>query len=125
MLLVIDAQKIGQILMNLLTNAIKYSAEKTRILVVAIRLGDQVQISIIDKGIGIEPKQLESIFNRYYRVSSSSDRAPGMGLGLYISREIIELHGGKIWAESIAGKGSTFHIIFPIESVKAEQTLHN
>ncbi|MET0463544.1 MAG: PAS domain S-box protein [Chitinophagaceae bacterium] len=110
-----DQQKITQVLVNLLTNAVKYSAPETSISVSALIMGDEVQISVSDKGAGISKEHLSSIFNQYYRVSSGKTTPKGMGLGLYISKEIIEGHMGKIWAESEPGKGSSFHIRFPVE----------
>jgi len=114
----IDNQKMSQVLVNLLTNALKYSKPHSRILVTAIRLGDQARISVSDEGVGIAAAHLEKIFNQFYRIYSTSNSAKGMGLGLYISKEIMEAHLGKIWAESIEKKGSTFHIQFPIDRAK-------
>ncbi|MCG2617412.1 PAS domain S-box protein [Terrimonas sp. NA20] len=110
-----DQQKITQVLVNLLSNAVKYSPAETRITVSALLMGDEVQISVSDEGEGISKEHLTSIFNQYYRVSSGKKTPKGMGLGLYISKEIIEGHLGKIWAESEQGKGSSFHIRFPVE----------
>jgi two-component system CheB/CheR fusion protein len=87
-----------------------------------MRFGDQVRISVQDWGMGISPKNLDKIFNRFYRVSESSARTEGMGLGLYISREIVEGHQGRIWAESEEGHGSTFYIDFPISTIKNSRT---
>lgn len=112
--LLIDGQKMGQVLINMLTNAVKYSPDSHRIVVTAMRFGDQVRISVQDWGIGISPKNLDKIFNRFYRESKSSAQTEGMGLGLYISREIVEGHQGRIWVESEEGKGSTFNIDCPI-----------
>jgi PAS domain S-box-containing protein len=110
-----DQHKITQVLVNLLTNAVKYSAPETRISVSALIMGDEVQITVTDEGEGISKEHLLNIFNQYYRVSAGKRTPKGMGLGLYISKEIIEGHLGKIWAESEQGKGSSFHIRFPIE----------
>jgi two-component system CheB/CheR fusion protein len=81
---------------------------------IAIRLADEIKISIQDNGIGIAARDMDKIFSRFYRVPGSSAKIEGMGIGLYISKEIIEGHHGRIWAESEGGKGSTFHIEFPI-----------
>lgn len=110
----IDSLKITQVLVNLLSNAIKYSEPPAKVSIVGIRLGDQVKISVYDKGIGIPRSQLDKIFSQFYRVAKSSN-APGMGLGLFISKEIVEMHLGKIWAESEEGKGSVFHVQLPME----------
>lgn len=114
----VDAQKISQVLVNLLSNAVKYSSLNTHIYITAIRLGDQIKISVKDEGIGIASQHLDKIFNQYYRIARSSN-AKGMGLGLYIAKEIIEGHSGRIWADSEEGKGSEFHILFPIEKTRS------
>ena len=114
----VDSQKIMQVIINLLTNAIKFSSPGTTIYITAIRIGDQVKISVADQGVGIPQQHLDKIFNQFYRVSSISKTTKGMGLGLFISKEIIEGHLGKIWAESEEGKGSTFHVQFPVERMK-------
>lgn len=113
----VDGQKIVQVITNMISNAVKYSPAGTLISITAIRLGDQIKISVEDKGMGIPAHHLDKIFNQFYRVPKSS-HTQGTGLGLYISKEIIEGHIGKIWAESEDGKGSTFHILFPIERMK-------
>lgn len=114
----VDEQKMEQVLVNLLSNAIKYSPDREKVLLSAIQVGDQVQVSIQDFGEGIAEHDMEKIFKRFYRVPSLSNNAEGLGLGLYISQGIIEAHSGKIWVESEAGKGATFHIMFPVERIK-------
>lgn len=114
----VDHQKIIQVLVNLLTNAVKYSAPGTTITVTASVPGDEVQISVTDQGIGMAAEHMKKIFDQFYRISNARNDAKGMGLGLFISKEIIEAHQGKIWAESEEGKGSSFHIRFPIERLK-------
>lgn len=113
-LLNVDSQKIGQVLINLLTNAAKYSDEASTVIINCEHLGNDLRISITDHGIGMENENLDKIFSRYYRVSQRGPKTEGLGLGLYISREIIEAHHGKIWAESELGKGSTFTIEIPV-----------
>jgi signal transduction histidine kinase len=115
---VVDRQKMSRVLVNLLTNAVKYSAPETPINVSALRLGDQAQITITDCGIGIPKQLLGEIFNQFYRVSPNG-KTKGAGLGLYIAKEIMEAHSGKIWVESESSKGSSFHILFPIGRSKA------
>ncbi len=110
----VDGQKLVQVLINLYSNAIKYSEPGTQIRISAMRFADQVRISVSDEGMGISAADLDKIFNQFYRVSTSSGTATGLGLGLFISKEIMEIHLGKIWAESEVGKGSTFHLTFPI-----------
>lgn len=119
LILYADQQKITQVLVNLLTNAVKYSAPETNITVSALIFGDDVQISVTDHGIGIPQEHLDKIFNQFYRISSDNKAPKGMGLGLYLSREIMEGHSGKIWAESTTGQGSTFYIRFPINKAKS------
>jgi PAS domain S-box-containing protein len=115
----IDKQKMEQVLINLLTNAIKYSDDGTNVKLTAVAIGDQMRISIADEGVGIASKHLSKIFSRFYRISTSGKKTPGgSGLGLFISKEIVQGHHGKIWAESVEGKGSTFHVVFPINSQK-------
>lgn len=117
--IVVDHQKITQVLINLLTNAVKYSMPGTTISVTAMLLGDQIQISVSDQGIGIPPEHRQKIFDQFYRISSADKiKAKGMGLGLYISKEIMEAHSGKIRVESEEGKGSTFYIQFPVNRGK-------
>ena len=113
--IVADKKKMVQVLVNLLSNALKFSAEGTAINVNTQVFGDEVEVEVADQGVGIPAEHLTNIFNEFYRVSSEQNKAPGMGLGLYISKEIIEAHGGRIWAESTLGIGSTFHVRFPIE----------
>ena len=108
-----DPKKLAHVLANLLTNAVKYSDEGTTIYIKAIVLGNAIQISVRDEGIGIAPEHLSQIFNLYFRTTSGKVKAKGMGLGLYISKEIAEGHSGKIWVESEPGKGSTFFVSLP------------
>jgi diguanylate cyclase (GGDEF)-like protein len=105
-----DTGKLNQILMNLLGNAIKYSPDGGEIVVRSAPAADgRVEVSVTDQGIGIPEEHLERIFERFHRVDSSETRSiPGTGLGLYIVRHLVELHGGTIVAESTAGRGSTF-----------------
>ena len=114
-----DADKIIQVLVNLLSNAVKYSPPHTPIHVNAIILGDQIQVSVTDQGAGISKEHLARIFDQFYRISKTSEKVDGMGLGLFICKEIMDLHRGHIWAQSEVGTGSTFYISFPIENIKA------
>jgi signal transduction histidine kinase len=115
----VDRQKMSQVLTNILFNAVKYSPPKSEIKLTAIRIGDDIKISIADQGMGIPKESLDKIFDQFYRVPGSAN-IQGTGLGLYIAREIVDGHWGKIWAESEPGKGSVFHITFPIERMKME-----
>ena len=110
----VDRQKLIQVIVNLLSNADKYSAAGTTIGVSAIIFSDEVQVTVRDQGIGIGKEHLENIFNQFYRVNTGENKTKGMGLGLFISREIIQAHSGRIWAESEPGRGSSFHIVVPV-----------
>ena len=114
----VDSQKMSQVLVNLLSNAIKYSEPGTPVLVTAIRIGDEIKISTLDHGMGIPPDNLQQIFTQFYRVARSSHKQ-GTGLGLYIAKEIMDAHSGRIWVESEEGKGSVFHVRFPMEPGKS------
>ncbi len=104
-----DQGRIEQVLINLLDNAIKYTPERGTIAVAARDAGNMVAISITDSGIGIPPKDLPRIFERFYRVDAARSRDQGgTGLGLSIVKHIVQLHGGNVAVESVPGKGSTF-----------------
>ncbi len=110
----IDPDRIIQVFDNVLNNAIKYSPDGGTIKSTMTLSNDQVIISIKDEGMGIPKDDLEHIFDRFYRVDRARSRAMGgTGLGLAISREVIEQHGGRIWAESVERKGTTFYIALP------------
>jgi signal transduction histidine kinase len=110
-----DSAKLGQVLTNLLSNAIKYSPGGGPIVVRVARVGDMVRFSVADQGLGIPANELRRLFERFYRIQES-DRGGirGTGLGLYISKQLVELHDGRIWVESDGlGKGSTFILEVP------------
>ena len=109
----VDKEKIEQALINILSNAIKYNKDNGKVNIEAGIKGKNIVVSVIDEGIGIDAKDIENIFLRFYRVSGAASSYSGSGVGLYISSEIIKGHGGKIWAESELGKGSTFHFTIP------------
>jgi signal transduction histidine kinase len=120
---VADRDHLEQVLNNLLTNAIKYSPAGGQITVAVARAENGVRISVSDQGIGIPEKELDAIFGLFYRSPDRAARdAAGMGLGLYISKEIVSRHGGQIWAESAPDKGSTFHVVLPEMPVGATRT---
>jgi len=109
-----DEKRVRQVLVNLLDNAAKYTKEG-QITVSAARENSSIVISVSDTGIGIPPDHMESIFEEFGRVDDSSTReVDGLGLGLSISRRLVELHGGRIWVESEMETGSTFHFSLPI-----------
>jgi signal transduction histidine kinase len=110
-----DYDRIEQVVQNLLSNAIKYSPEGGEIALRVERLGTHARVQIADHGVGMSPTALPHLFDRYYRVNSDEDRnTPGIGLGLYIARWIVEAHGGQIAAESTLGLGSTFSFTLPV-----------
>lgn len=110
-----DRDKIGSVISNLLSNAVKYSPPGTTIQLRCRIEGKYVQISVRDEGMGIDAIDIKRLFDRYYRVESSRTKhISGFGIGLYLCSEIIKQHGGKIWAESILGQGSTFYFTLPL-----------
>ena len=109
-----DGDRIAQVLVNLLGNAVKFSPPGSAITISADTVGDDVRISVRDQGRGIPTDKLESVFNRFEQVEASDAREKGgAGLGLAICRAIVRQHGGRIWAESIPGRGSTFTFTLP------------
>lgn len=111
-LVAFDPARILQVLTNLLSNAIKFTASPGSVVLRAERIGDDVQFSVKDTGVGIPADQLEAIFVRFKQVIKNDRR--GVGLGLYISRSIVLGHGGRIWAESKAGEGSLVSFTLPV-----------
>lgn len=112
-----DREKISQVFNNLISNAVKYSPAGSTINVASSADKDQVIISVQDKGTGISNDDLPRLFERYYRVQEADkNHIAGFGIGLYLCAEIIKLHGGKIWAESSPGEGSTFFFSLPLHS---------
>jgi PAS domain S-box-containing protein len=113
----VDAGRIKQVMENLLDNACKYSSKGTKVVITACRKDQELIVSVADNGIGIPEDELERIFDKMYRVEQSQSlEKPGLGLGLTICREIVEAHGGRIWAESQPGKGSVFSFALPIHN---------
>jgi signal transduction histidine kinase len=109
-----DERKFKQILVNLLTNAVKFTPEGGRISVAAGKNNDVVEVSVADTGVGIAPGDQERIFEEFRQAKGDvTNKAEGTGLGLTLTRKIIELHGGKIWVESELGKGATFSFTLP------------
>jgi len=106
-----DPDRMFQVLSNLLSNAIKFSAIEGRITVRATALGHDVQVAVADEGPGIPERDLDRVFDGFCQLQESDAR--GLGLGLFISRSIIEAHGGRIWETSRPGAGSTFYFTVP------------
>ncbi len=109
-----DYGQIRQVLTNLLENAAAYSEEGTKITVRAWTIGGEVEVSVSDQGVGIPQEDLGSIFNKFYRGIQKRQKPGGTGLGLAICQAIILQHGGRIWAESELGHGSTFFFTLPV-----------
>jgi two-component system sensor histidine kinase VicK len=110
-----DKERVGQVITNFLSNAIKYSPRDSRINVTSVVCENNVQVSVIDSGIGIKPRDQEKLFQRFYRVDNEDIKnIAGFGIGLYLSSEIIQRHKGKIWVESDEEKGSTFSFSLPV-----------
>jgi two-component system sensor histidine kinase/response regulator len=113
----VDVDRIGQVILNLLSNARKYSSEDSPMTLSVQRSGDTGIFSVSDKGVGIAPEKLPHIFERFYRVPGievQTGSGIGLGLGLYITRIIVERHGGRIEVQSIPGEGSTFSVMLPL-----------
>jgi two-component system CheB/CheR fusion protein len=113
-----DKYRLEQVVSNLLSNAIKYSPQSDRIVVRIEEIGENVQVAVTDFGGGIPDDKKENIFEKFYRTDEAQE-VSGLGIGLYIAKEIVERHNGKIWFISEVGKGSTFYFRIPIE--KAEE----
>lgn len=112
-----DGAQLGEVLQNLLDNAVQYTPSGGRIEVKANANGNSVVFTVSDTGIGIPESDLERIFERFYRVDAARSReAGGTGLGLSIARHIVDAHGGRIWVESAVGQGSRFHFSIPSAS---------
>jgi signal transduction histidine kinase len=107
-----DSARILQVLTNLLSNAIKFTPAPGKIVVRVERVGDEVRFAVSDTGIGITADNLEAVFVRFLQVTENDRR--GVGLGLYISKAIVQGHGGRIWAVSKIGEGSTFYFTLPL-----------
>ncbi len=117
-----DYDRIEQVMLNILSNAIKYTPENGRIKAFITRNGDHVQIRVDDTGIGISKKHLTRIFDRFYRVDKARSRnLGGTGLGLSIAKEIVDLHQGEIEIDSKVGSGTSIIIRIPIE-MELDQT---
>jgi signal transduction histidine kinase len=110
-----DAARLTRVVVNLLTNALKYSPPGSP---VEVRLVDEearVVVTVRDQGPGLRPEEAAHLFQKYYRTRSTARKSEGLGLGLYISRLIVEAHGGRIWVESLPGQGAAFSFCLPRE----------
>jgi len=112
-----DEERIGQVLENLIGNALKFTGDNGRVVIrIALRGDDakSIEITVTDSGCGMRKEHLKKIFNKFQRITDGKETARGTGLGLSIAKHIITAHGGKIWAQSDAGKGSTFYFTLPV-----------
>jgi PAS domain S-box-containing protein len=114
-----DESRIEQVFVNLLQNAIKYSPGAKEVNVYVSRVSDFVKVAVTDYGVGIRQEDHKKIFERFYRVESIQKMFPGIGIGLYVSEQIIHEHGGTLWVESEEGKGSTFSFTLPVVDEEA------
>jgi signal transduction histidine kinase len=113
-----DRVRLGQVLENLISNALKHGAEEGEVVVRVEEREGEALVSVQDSGPGIDPEHVEHLFDRFYRANS---RSSGLGLGLYISRILVEAHRGRIWVESRPGQGSTFTIGLPRDGETARR----
>jgi signal transduction histidine kinase len=109
-----DERKVKQVLLNLLSNALKFTPEGGRIDVRAGLNGATAEVSVADTGIGIAPELQEAVFEEFRQVGTTDKKVEGTGLGLSLSRKFVELHGGRIWVRSQVGQGSTFTFTLPV-----------
>lgn len=110
-----DQERIGQVVTNLVTNALKYSPGADQVVISTELSEGEAILSVQDFGIGISPKNIDRVFEQFYRVSGSKQHTfPGLGLGLFISSEIIKREGGRIWVHSVEGEGSIFYFSLPV-----------
>ncbi len=112
-----DRERLGQVLTNLLTNAIKYSPKADSVLVKAKIDGSEIITCVQDYGIGIAKKYHDKIFERFFRVTDLDEKTfPGMGIGLFLSQEIVTRHKGRMWLDSTKGKGTKFYFTLPLSN---------
>ena len=110
-----DKDRLGQVITNFLSNAIKYTPDSQEILVKTVATSNHVTLAVQDFGLGIAKENQPHVFERFYRVAEATKQtSPGLGIGLYLSREIIRRHAGSIWVKSEKGKGSTFGFTLPL-----------
>ena len=109
-----DPHRIEQVIINLLTNAIRYAPASPKIVIHLIQQDQQIKVGVQDFGNGIAADKLVEIFSKFYRVDDQHSNISGLGIGLFLSQDIINRHNGKIWAESVVGEGSTFWFEIPI-----------
>jgi signal transduction histidine kinase len=109
-----DPDRLERVVVNVITNALKYSGPDSPVTVRLAPGEGEVIAAVADHGIGIPADELPSVFDRFYRARAVRERRDGQGLGLYISRQLVEAHGGRMWAASDVGRGSTFSFSLPV-----------
>jgi len=110
----VDTEKTAWVLVNFLSNAMRYSAQKSKVVIQIMKTGDGIEFSVRDFGKGIDPQYQKRLFDRYFQVPTDGNNKSGSGLGLAISKDFIEAEGGRIWVESEIGEGSRFCFLLPI-----------
>src|SRR5262249_18486160 len=108
-----DSRRVRQVVFNLLSNAVKFTPEGGRVDVSACADDGQVEVAVADTGAGVAPEELKTIFEEF-KQATDGKRAEGTGLGLPLSRRLVELHGGRLWVESEVGRGSIFRFTLPV-----------
>jgi signal transduction histidine kinase len=122
----VDASLISKVISNLIDNAIKYSPEGSEILITSSEVGDEIEIKVSDKGIGMNSDEQGRLFTKFYRAKSTTHSlVSGSGLGLYLTRYFIAAHRGRVEVESAPDKGSTFKIFLPIKQPNLAKTIPN
>jgi signal transduction histidine kinase len=111
-----DERRIRQVLFNLLSNAVKFTPQGGSVVVGSARQNGEVLVSVADSGPGIALEDQERIFEEFQQTELGAEEHEGTGLGLALSRKLVELHGGRIWVESEPGKGSTFTFTLPVDA---------
>jgi signal transduction histidine kinase len=110
-----DERRLRQVIFNLLSNAVKFTGEDGSVIVATSRVDGEVRVSVTDTGPGIAPEDRERIVEEFQQTDVGVQQSEGTGLGLALSKRLVELHGGRIWVESEAGHGSRFVFTLPIE----------
>jgi signal transduction histidine kinase/CheY-like chemotaxis protein len=113
MVVEVDRGRLRQIVYNLLSNAIKYTPDDGRIEIAASRMDGEIRLAVIDNGVGIAPQDVAAVFEEFRQVGDPSTRQPGTGLGLALTKRLVEAHGGRIELESTLGEGSRFSVVLP------------
>ena len=120
-----DKDRLGQVFINLLTNAVKYSPKAEKVIVQLSANSQEAVVSVQDFGIGIDAAHHQRIFERFYQVTDPEEKTfPGLGMGLYISHEIVQRHQGRMWVESDKGEGSTFSVALPLLQESSRDPSH-